>query len=211
MNQILEKTKAKILSEMGTPNNDWNDWTTKRYNSVKELKNFPTDSSQLRNLGVDHKAKILRLHLKHAFPETKFSVRIEYYSGGSAIRCHWKGGGKYPYGAYAISKIYSDSGKTDIQSDYFDVDNYVDMYDIRENKPRSDPQAIAENRANRLQQWLINSIDFINYDDRINWSVICSRDMLENKFIPFVGMTTEHIQTYKAIFEQFKNQEALEN
>lgn len=46
----------------------------------------------MKHVDVKETAKIIRETLKQAFPHTKFSVRLDRYSGGCSIDAHWTDG-----------------------------------------------------------------------------------------------------------------------
>lgn len=165
--KTLDTIKSKILADMGQPKTDDN-YATKRYNQIKNLDGFPQDSSQLRGVGVRYKAPIMKAHLVNTYPDSKWSVKTKYYSGGSEINASWMGGGGYPYGANKIKELYTNSGSTDIQVDYFDVDNYVDLRDGREDRPQYDfSQKIYDNREERFGGWVssfLNSKSDVPYE-----------------------------------------------
>ena len=92
---------------------------------IEPLSDFPKESKVIRYLDVKYKAKFLKAQLEETFPNNEFSVRIERYSGGSAIDGTWKGP-KIEYSQLrAIENLYQDAGNTDSSVDYFDHDNYV--------------------------------------------------------------------------------------
>jgi len=91
---------------------------------VENLSGYPKNSSEYRYLDVKFKAKILKAQLEELYSNNKFSVRIERYSGGSSIDAYWTGPSISSEELKGIERLYSDSGKTDISVDYFDVDNY---------------------------------------------------------------------------------------
>ena len=150
----FKKAIDKVMPEVERRFNDNDDYDRKRRELIQNLDGYPQHSSQLRSVGVKIKAPILRAHLSDVYPDAKWSVRTEYYSGGSSISAGWKGGGGYPYGADSIRQIYSDRGATDSMVDYFDTDNYVDLYDLREDKPQYDHgQVIYKDRGERFRDW----------------------------------------------------------
>ena len=51
-----------------------------------------TDSGNLRSYNLAGTSKLIKGILSQAFPNTKFSVRSESYSGGSSIDVHWTDG-----------------------------------------------------------------------------------------------------------------------
>ena len=89
---------------------------------LRRLVGYPQQASEIRDLSSVVKAKILKAELEETYPNTKFStsttrnsIDVEYVSG------------QYPYGATEIGERYSDAGKTDSQSDYYDTDTYVNI------------------------------------------------------------------------------------
>lgn len=210
MSKNLIKVKARILKSMGDPQGTYE---RKEYNQINNLDGYPTHSSQLRGISVKHKSPIMKAHLNDAFPNNKWSVRSEYYSGGSAIQAYWKGEGSYPYGASdQIAALYSNSGSTNSQVDYFDVDNYVSLFDDRENRHLHDPQTLAKSRETRLSQWIRDSIQPVTYDQRCNWSAHAAKELIENgKFTPFSDMTETHKDQVNKTWNSFQEQEQKEN
>lgn len=83
------------------------------------------DASDLKSVDTVQKAKILKRELNLRFPDQKFSVKTERYSGGSSINVSWEDGiaeddvqevtDKYQY-------VYPDQ---DLQSGYHHDDNKV--------------------------------------------------------------------------------------
>lgn len=51
---------------------------------------FPDDAEQLKGVDVKYKGKILKAELRSIFPDQNFSVRINRFSGGSAIHVGWE-------------------------------------------------------------------------------------------------------------------------
>ena len=88
MSKLFEKAKAKGVAIL-EPSAAKDDWYAKKLEKVKALNDYPTKSSDLRSVGVKAKAIFLRAELAEKFPALKFSVRVEYFSMGSAInvRC----------------------------------------------------------------------------------------------------------------------------
>lgn len=204
----LLQIKAKILKSMKEPKGDY---VRDEYNQINNLDGYPTDSSQLRDVDTTRKAQIMRVHLSESFPNNTWSVRTKYYSGNSSITAYWKGDGLYPYGATAIGSLYSDAGATDTQSDYFDIDNYVHVYDGRNDSNRNDPQTIAKNRADRLCLWISNELVNVDYTQRHNWASSTSADFVKDgKFTPFTDMTESHKQQINKICVEFAEQENRE-
>lgn len=159
----LEKTKGKVLKAMGEPSRDWD---REQYNKIKNLDGYPTHPSQLKNVSVKYKAPIMKSHLADTYPDSTWSVRSQYYSGGSSLHVSWKGGGAYPYGAGKVTKVYSDSGGTNSMVDYFDYDNYV--HSVADDRPDRDPREpwdVVDTREQRLGHWIYQRM---NEGD--NWS-----------------------------------------
>ena len=214
----FDKAKARAMKGMTKPEAD-DTYQLNKYNAINNLDGFPTHSSQLRGAGVSVKAPLMKAHLQSVYPDNKWSVRTEYFSMGSAIDGHWKGGGKYPYGASSeIAELYSNRGASNMQVDYSDTDNYVNLYDGRatyfggdgNNDPR-DPQTLANSRQERLQQWIISDLGNLDYDSRINWSVGASKDLVEKgEFGTWEGMTDEHKAQIKKTWGEFQEQEKKE-
>ena len=51
---------------------------------------FPSVAEALKGVDVKYKAKIMRAELRSIFPDQKFSVRINRFSGGSSIHVTWE-------------------------------------------------------------------------------------------------------------------------
>lgn len=71
-----------------------------------------------RYLSCAETAKLVRKALKEAFPEIKFSVRSDTYSGGASIRVRWTGG-PITSQVEAIAKVFEGAdfdGMTDYKS-----------------------------------------------------------------------------------------------
>ncbi|KKK91710.1 hypothetical protein LCGC14_2710210 [marine sediment metagenome] len=126
----FKKAMDKIAPEVERRFDDDTEYDRNRRALVQNLDGYPQHSSQLRGVGVKIKSPILKSHLSDVYPDAKWSVRTEYYSGGSSMTAGWKGGGGYPYGADEIIHVYSDRGATDSMVDYFDTDNYASLYDM---------------------------------------------------------------------------------
>ncbi len=132
MSKLFEKAKAKGVAIL-EPSAAKDDWYAKKLEKVKALNDYPTKSSDLRSVGVKAKAIFLRAELAEKFPALKFSVRVEYFSMGSAINVRWKGviEGSPEHKKALLETIeavvykYSDRGHTDLMTDYFDHDNFV--------------------------------------------------------------------------------------
>ena len=94
-------------------------WDQEQLAKVNALTAYPIHSAQLRNVDIVAKAKLLKTQLQELYSDRNWSVRSDTYSidaeyTGEPIREDLD----------KIARAYSDSGKTDIQSDYFDYDNY---------------------------------------------------------------------------------------
>lgn len=100
-------------------------WSKRDVERLNEMKGYPENSSDIRNMDVRVKAKLLKAQLQDAFPKSKWSVRTEFFSMGSAIDAILKEGQVNEEQASAIGKLYADSGNSDPMTDYFDNDNYV--------------------------------------------------------------------------------------
>jgi len=205
----LNKAKDKILKNMGEPKDDYD---RNKYNMVKNLDGYPQHSSQLRSVGVRHKVPIMKSHLQDTYPESKWSVRTEYFSMGSSIRAAWTGGGPYPYGADSIRQLYSDSGATDIQVDYFDVDNYVDLYDNRKDKPEFDHgQHIYKDREERFSDWARIHLDQKGeYEASNTWSKKIAEDFTKNDVTGYQGISDDVLKGLKELYGKFQDQEKKE-
>lgn len=207
----FDTIKSKILQDMGDPTEGY---YQKKKDIVTSLKGFPTNGGDIEGLGVRYKAPIMKLHLQEKHPNSKWSVRTEYFSGGSAINAHYLGG-EYPYGASEIGSIYSQTGAGyDPQTDYFPIDNYVSVYDGRpyEGRPRGDPQTIAKTRDARLRSWIDARLENVDYRERTNWSWGVAKDLVEKgKLIPYEGMTEDHKAIITNTWNEFKEQERKEN
>lgn len=94
---------------------------------VKALKTYPIDSGQLVKVGIVPKAKILKSHLREFFPNTHFSVKCDFYSGGTTIEIFILDG-ETPEGIESITSIYMDKGSNKNQPEY---DNVVETNDMR--------------------------------------------------------------------------------
>jgi hypothetical protein len=92
---------------------------------LKVLAGFPTDSKQLRCIGIISKAKIMKAHLKKFFPQTKFSVKCDFYDGRT-IYVHIIDGDD-PIEIKTITDLYMDKG-----SESVDYDNFVEILDERD-------------------------------------------------------------------------------
>lgn len=141
------KYLEKEIERLGGRHPSLTNSTNEDIKKILKLDGYPTDSRQLRGVDTAAKAKLLKAQLEDEFPDSKWSVQIERYSGGSSIKAKFLDG-KYPYGAEKIGDLYSNSGDTDIQSDYFDVDNYVSVFDGRHSGV--EPQTIANSPIDRL-------------------------------------------------------------
>lgn len=102
-------------------------FTPKSIQKIEALNDYPDQRTDLRMIDVVAKAKLLKAQLMEKFPENSFSVKIERYSGGSSINAYYKGKKIDTQIIREIENTYSDAGKTDIQSDYFDYDNYCSI------------------------------------------------------------------------------------
>lgn len=102
-------------------------FTPKSIQKLEALNDYPDQRTDLRMVDVAAKAKLLKAQLIDQFPENSFSVKIERYSGGSSINAYYKGTKIDTQIIKELENTYSDAGKTDIQSDYFDYDNYCSI------------------------------------------------------------------------------------
>ncbi len=216
--KLFDKAKTRAMKGMKRPDKDDN-YGMKQWNQVNNLDGFPTHSSQLRGAGVSIKAPIMKAHLQSVYPDNNWSVKTEYFSMGSAIRAGWKGGGKYPYGASKnIGQLYSNHGASNMQVDYSDTDNYVDLHDNRAeyfggdgNHDMRDPQTLADSRQDRLRSWLSSGLREVDYNDLHNWSKSVAEDLVKTgKFTPFQGMTDEHKAYFNKTWNEFQEIEKKE-
>jgi hypothetical protein len=132
INKDIQKSIAAIKSQHGIDAASLNMVKPSRYlledlEKIKNLNAFPNIDNfhQIYSLDVKYKAVFLKAHLQQAFPEAVIKVRIQRYSGGSAIDA-WVKGPANPKEAALIGLMYQDDkGKSDPMSDYFAYDNYV--------------------------------------------------------------------------------------
>ena len=215
LSKAFNKAKAKGLANLGEPKDDY---SRKQYNLVNNLDGYPQHSSQLRSVGVSVKAPIMKAHLADSYPDGNWSVRVQYYAGGSSINAGWKGGGTYPYGAEQIASIYHDSGATDSMTDYFDADNYVHLNDDRskEDKPSKyyEGGTLYSSREARLGDWIRQYLDNNNKWDLANGSAqsIGKQVITDNgaKGSWANGDETVSKEEINAIFKDFQDQEKKE-
>ena len=125
-NKIFAKAKSQALAVLAKNPSD-SEWYQDQVIKVESLESFPTPKTDLRYVDVAAKAKLLKAHLQSKYPENKFSVKIERYSGGSSINASYKGEKIDSQELREMEWCYSDAGKTDSQSDYYDYDNYVNI------------------------------------------------------------------------------------
>lgn len=150
--KAFEKAKAKVVAGL-EPKAAQDEWYAKKLAKVKALEDWPANSADLRSIGVKFKAVLLRAELAEKFPLLKFSVRVDYFSMGSAIDVHWKGkpAGVSPEElkvmvdkAEGVVGKYSDAGNTDAMVDYFDYDNFVHFNeDFDQKYPKKEAEAPA--------------------------------------------------------------------
>ncbi len=213
LSKNFNKAKSKVLKAFGTPKGG-DSWQTDQYNKLNNLDGYPQHSSQLKNLGVKYKAPIMKAHLNDTYPDNKWSVRVEYFSMGSAINGHWIGGGGYPYGSNEkVAQMYTDSGASNMMVDYSDVDNYVSLYDGRPNEEKGqyDPQTIAKSREQRIEGWIRGALDRVDYQDSLNWSKTVAENLAKDgKLISFQGMTDSHKEQISKVWGDFQEQEKKE-
>ena len=143
---------------------------------IKALNDYQDQKTDLRMVDVAAKAKLLKAQLIDQFPENTFSVKIERYSGGSSINAYWKGPKIDPQIIRELENTYSDGGKTDIQSDYFDYDNYCSIVeDSQQRQARFAKCPKCENCGSQEDRIAITS------DDK----VICNWCFNSGKFSSF--------------------------
>lgn len=118
-----KQSAIKYLEKYYGPNPD--DWGNKHIDAVVNLKDFPENNEQLKNVPASAKAIILKAHLKKLYPNAKFGVVKPHYG---SLDVYFKGG-EYPFGAEELHKIYVNAGNTDLQVDYFDYDLYLHFFD----------------------------------------------------------------------------------
>ena len=149
-NTKLDKVKGKLLSKL----NSGSDY----YVKVANLDGYPQNTSQLRGVPVGVKGVIMKSQLTDSYDGANFSVRKDGYN---SLNVSWTGGdGGYPYGAQKIADLYSDNGSTNIQFDYFDVDNYVgSVTDDRKDKHPKDPYHVVDSRESRFGNWISHKIN----------------------------------------------------
>ena len=113
----IEKTSSR---KYGKPS----EYDLRDEEKIQLLKDFPLNNRELVDVDVKFKAIFLKAQLEKEFPQAEIKVRIERYSGGSAIDA-WVKGEVDENKASEIGHLYSNSGNTDLMTDYFDYDNYV--------------------------------------------------------------------------------------
>lgn len=118
--KLFEKAKEKAVAVLVNYAHG-DEYYLKRARQVEALADWPTDNEMLHHVPVKGKIILLRAELAEKFPGIKFAVVKESYN---SIRVTIKS----PVDAKAVNDIghkYSNSGNTDLMTDYFDYDNYV--------------------------------------------------------------------------------------
>lgn len=124
----FKKAKTQALKVLLKDIEKYNsEYSWKSYGKIQTLESFPDVKTDLRGIDVTAKAKLLKKYLEVSFPENKFSVKIERYAGGSSIDATYKGDRIPQDELRQIELIYQDAGNSDMQSDYFDYDNYCSI------------------------------------------------------------------------------------
>ena len=121
--KVIQKRIDRSLAREGS-SYGLSRWDKDQMEKVTALTDYPTNSIQLRDVDTVAKAKLLKAQLQEKFPDRKFSVLTDNYSGGSSIDAEYIGEPIPKADLDKIAQLYSDSGKTDLQTDYFDYDNY---------------------------------------------------------------------------------------
>lgn len=98
--------------------------TKPKVNFLKQLGTFPRTPTDLKNVDVAIKSKILKAELKTKFPKIPFEVRTQRYSGGSSINVHWKDAVAPKVVEPIVKKYSTDLGSVPME-DYYSVDNYA--------------------------------------------------------------------------------------
>lgn len=83
------------------------------------------EGSDLEQVDVVQKAKILRRELSYRFPDQKFSVNTERYSGGSSINVSWTDGVAEKQVKKVVDLYQYTYPDEDLQSDYHHHDNHA--------------------------------------------------------------------------------------
>ena len=127
--RFFEKAKQQALKAVNKELSlaEFPEYDQKHKAQIESLQNFPESSQQIRGLDVKYKAIFLKAQFNEQFPENKISVRIERFSGGSAISARWTGPVIKHSETRKLEELYSDRGATDSSIDYFDHDNYCDI------------------------------------------------------------------------------------
>jgi len=110
--------KSSARSENGS-DYSLSKWDQDQLTKVNALTTYPKHSEELRNVNIVAKAKLLKTHLQEIYPDRIWSVRSDTYSIDAEYT-----GKPISEDLDKIARLYSNSGKTDLQSDYFDYDNY---------------------------------------------------------------------------------------
>lgn len=105
-------------------------WLQEYHSTIADLKGkFPSGAEQLKGVDVRYKAKILKAELKSIFPDQRFSVRINRFSGGSAIHVGWEESPMLPEDEeqyhLIIEKYCYEYPDSNALMDYCHVDNFA--------------------------------------------------------------------------------------
>lgn len=119
-NKLFEKAKEKAIAVLVAYARG-DEYYLKSVRQVEALAEWPVDNVALKGVPVKGKILLLRAELAAKFPGVKFGVIKDGYN---AIRVYLKS----PADVKAVNSVaanYSNPGKTDLMTDYFDYDNYV--------------------------------------------------------------------------------------
>ncbi len=128
--QLIEQIQRDISKEeqrQAERGNDrfWQRHLEEQLTIVQGLKNeFPENSIDIKELDIKYKIRLLREELHRNFPEVKFTVRGEHYSGGCSIDVLYVDGPTTERVRAVADKYQYTHPDNDPQTDYFHVDNY---------------------------------------------------------------------------------------
>lgn len=135
MNQDLEddvnlRFNDEDLNHIKTVEGSRSDWEALEevVNIIRTEKKgviIPQKASDLKQVGVVEKGKILKKELGYSFPDQKFSVTTDKYTGGSSITVSWEDG-VAEEDVQEVTDMYQYTyPDQDTQSGYHHVDNHV--------------------------------------------------------------------------------------
>lgn len=157
VNNSVEKTPAESLTEEEIKQGK-SEANRIRQENLRKKFEAEQGSNYNSNLSTTEIAKKLRNYIKEKHPDYKFSVRSEYYSGGSSI-------------SVELKKSPIEIATFETMQKYFESHSSAERYNYETQKYEKYYELLDEEKVKFINYFLKNSssYDVDRYDDRMNY------------------------------------------